>query len=54
MPVPHDPRQKEDGSFMSSQMPENSTPSSVQFFSASVQTAVLCSENQSGKTYHSM
>lgn len=51
-PVPHEPTQNDDASFMSSQMPENSTPNALQFFSASVQYAVACSENQSGKTVY--
>lgn len=41
--------QKELGSFISSQIPEKSTPSSVQFLSASVHHACVFSANQSGK-----
>lgn len=41
--------QNELGSFMSSQMPDRLTPSSVQFLSPSVHHAWVFSANQSGK-----
>ena len=46
-----DPSQNELGSFISSQIPENSTPPVVlQFLNASVHQATLLFANQSGKT----
>ena len=44
------PSQKDETSFMSSQMPENSTPDSDQLVRASIQYDAAFSANQSGKT----
>lgn len=49
-PVPHDPSQKDDASFMSSQIPEKLTPLCDQLRRASVQYSSAFSENQSGNT----
>ena len=48
--VPQEPSQNDDASFMSSQIPEKSTPLCDQLLSASVQYSSAFSENQSGKT----
>ena len=50
MKTHQDPVQNEETSFISSQMPENSTPESDQFLNASVQTASVLFANQSAKT----
>lgn len=47
-----DPSQNDDASFMSSQMPENSTPELDQLRSASVQYCSAFGANQSGKTVY--
>ena len=47
----HEPTQKEDASFISSQIPENSIPDLDQLLSASVQNESTFLANQSGKTY---
>ncbi len=46
-----EPRQNDETSFISSQMPENSTPDLDQFVSASFHKLAAFSENQSGKTW---
>jgi hypothetical protein len=49
-PVPQLPSQKLLASFMSSQIPSNSTPSADQLRNASVHQPVVPGANQSGKT----
>ena len=46
----HEPTQKEDASFISSQIPENSTPDLDQLLSASVHNESTFLANQPGKT----
>jgi hypothetical protein len=50
--LPQLPVQNELASFMSSQIPSNSTPSALQLRSASVHHASVFGANQSGKTVY--